>query len=536
MKRFCAFIAAMAAAGSAVALPQGEYQLSMTEPTFFGERSGFYYDLAPLAGDRAFVIYNIGNDESDVPNGRVRLITLSDNVPTVSSFEPLNPDVLVNLTRIDGFHGEASAVALYNLFDGDTMRAALFEIESGEPSRVFSVDTQIPGNLGADVLTLSGDIAVAGSPGQRIAGVDAPGVSLVVIKRDGQSLEVGDVAGSSNREVSDRIALARLDEDSFALFYIAYDLTALKDKIYGRVCHVNEDDLTIDVREEYELRDFESGGGYVLGAAALSSSRVAIVGDSGVFPVSINGETITDAGQITYIPIGNFSGGDPVALSSTTFAYGYDGGVVSALWGAETFGSYNALRVGGNNYYAATNIAGNLLIAYDVPSSETEPSRGAVRLALSSTNQGLSAISTRGNVGMGDDILIGGFIVRGAEPRQILMRGLGPNLSESGIQTPILSDPYIRLYRVGETTTLVGENDDWLQNSNAQEIAQIQATYFTGLLLDEKEAALLITLPPGSYTPQLSGVGSSTGVGLVEIYDIDALREGAAKGALESAK
>jgi hypothetical protein len=124
----------------------------------------------------------------------------------------------------------------------------------------------------------------------------------------------------------------------------------------------------------------------------------------------------------------------------------------------------------------------------------------------------LGNVSTRGYVGTGDDVLIGGFIVEGTAPKEVLVRALGPTLAGLGVEGA-LTDPQILL------TTVEGQplasNDDW---RSTQEAA-IAATGFAPP--DDSEPAVLITLDPGAYTPIVSGVGDGTGVGIVEVYDVE---------------
>ena len=121
-------------------------------------------------------------------------------------------------------------------------------------------------------------------------------------------------------------------------------------------------------------------------------------------------------------------------------------------------------------------------------------------------------ISTRGPVQAGDQVLIGGFIVGGTQPKTVVVRALGPSLIAAGISHP-LSDPTVELHNASGAT--LASNDDWGSGPNA---AQIQSE---GLAPTQPaESALQATLNPGSYTAIVRGAGSATGVGLVEIYDL----------------
>jgi mono/diheme cytochrome c family protein len=129
----------------------------------------------------------------------------------------------------------------------------------------------------------------------------------------------------------------------------------------------------------------------------------------------------------------------------------------------------------------------------------------------------LANISTRIPIGVGDDVLIGGFIVRGGADKRIMIRGIGPSLSASGIPNA-LADPVLELY--DSFGVLVSTNDNWADNANQQEIMD------TGIApASPKESVLLARLPSDdngvAYTAILRDAGNTTGVGLLEVYDLD---------------
>jgi sugar lactone lactonase YvrE len=122
----------------------------------------------------------------------------------------------------------------------------------------------------------------------------------------------------------------------------------------------------------------------------------------------------------------------------------------------------------------------------------------------------LANISTRGFVGTGDNVLIGGFIIGGGEAT-VVVRAIGPSLTAFGV-AGALQDPTLTVRNSNGFP--VGFDNDWKQHQQAA----IQAT---GLAPnDDRESAVLLALPAGGYTAVVSGVGDTTGVGLVEIYRI----------------
>lgn len=121
-------------------------------------------------------------------------------------------------------------------------------------------------------------------------------------------------------------------------------------------------------------------------------------------------------------------------------------------------------------------------------------------------------LSTRGRVGTDQDVLIGGLIISGNSSKRVLLRAIGPSLAASAIDDPLL-DPSISVFN--DQAELVASNDDWMATQEAEITA-------TGLApTDPKESAVIATLLPGSYTAVVSGVDNTSGVALVEAYDLD---------------
>ena len=139
----------------------------------------------------------------------------------------------------------------------------------------------------------------------------------------------------------------------------------------------------------------------------------------------------------------------------------------------------------------------------------------AVQLALGDlpAPAQLLNISTRARVQTGDNVLIGGFIVTGAEPKQVLLRAMGPSMQVNG--TPVagrMSDPTLELRDA--SGALMASNNNW---KDSPERAAIEATGIPPN--DDRESAIVRTLAPGPYTAILSGNENSTGIALVEVYD-----------------
>ena len=117
-------------------------------------------------------------------------------------------------------------------------------------------------------------------------------------------------------------------------------------------------------------------------------------------------------------------------------------------------------------------------------------------------------ISARGSVQTGENVLIAGFIVTGSDPKQVIIRALGPTLTRFGV-SDVLQDPMLELHN---TTSMMTSNDDWQSAANAN---QIPLNYRPP---DSRESAVMTTLQPGAYTAVLSGKNGTTGNGLLEVY------------------
>ena len=120
----------------------------------------------------------------------------------------------------------------------------------------------------------------------------------------------------------------------------------------------------------------------------------------------------------------------------------------------------------------------------------------------------LANISTRLAVGTGGNVLIGGFIIDGSQPKKVLLRGLGPSLPVNAN----LADPVLELHQGNDT---LATTDNWRDTQQDE----VQATIFSPR--SDYEAVMIKTLTPGAYTVILSGKGQTTGVALVEVYDLD---------------
>ena len=162
---------------------------------------------------------------------------------------------------------------------------------------------------------------------------------------------------------------------------------------------------------------------------------------------------------------------------------------VSSYWGAV---DNNGQRVPGENYYISWS-------TYQISGPRDIVTPELVNL------------STRAPVYTGQNVLIAGMYISGSTSKKVLIRGIGPSLANYGI-AGAMANPSIELRN--SAGTLLASNDNWQESTQYQEIQNsgfAPSNYY--------ESALFATLAPGSYTTTLQGVGGTTGIALVEVYD-----------------
>ena len=135
-------------------------------------------------------------------------------------------------------------------------------------------------------------------------------------------------------------------------------------------------------------------------------------------------------------------------------------------------------------------------------------------------NSELANISSRGFVGLNNDVMIGGLIVGGGDAdgkATVLVRAIGPSLATSGVQNP-LPDPFLELHDANGAT--IATNDNWKLNDQSQQSQEFQIRSTTIQPAKELESALVATLSPGNYTAVVQERNGGTGVVLVEVYNL----------------
>jgi len=279
-----------------------------------------------------------------------------------------------------------------------------------------------------------------------------------------------------------------------------------------------------------------------LAVDANSNVYLGIPGAPGAGGVS-SGGIYVGTGFIVNLPCSS------MAVDSSGRLYVCSGGTLVRVTPGETAPTITTQPIGGAIAYGASitlsvassgtptptyqwqlngvNIAGATAATYttSVPGSYavvvTNPAGSVTSTAVNVTAATrLVDISSRALVGTGGNVMIAGFIVSGppGSTEQVLIRGVGPALAQFGL-TGLLAQPVLTLFSAAGT--VIATNTGWGTNSNSAQIAAaFTATGAFALPLDSADSALLVSLPPGSYTAEVSGLNGTEGVALAEVYEI----------------
>jgi uncharacterized protein (DUF1800 family) len=235
-------------------------------------------------------------------------------------------------------------------------------------------------------------------------------------------------------------------------------------------------------------------GGFIVYGTGQKNIAVRAIGPSLPVPGALSDPILElyDATGAIVASNDNWRSSQEAALSAAGLApvHDFDSALITTL----STGNYTAVVRGVNN---ATGVA--LVEVYDLD--------GGVPTAR------LGNISTRGHVLTGDNAMIGGFIIRGDVAKRTIIRVKGPSLSLNGVPlSGRLMDPTVELHDENGTPV---SNDNWRSDQQAEIAASSIAP------TDDRESAIVATLSPGNYTAVVRGAGNTTGLALVEMYDLD---------------
>jgi hypothetical protein len=228
-------------------------------------------------------------------------------------------------------------------------------------------------------------------------------------------------------------------------------------------------------------------------AGALSDPKMEIIRTGNAVPLAVNDDwPVIVTLQNAFAAVGAF----PLPATGSK-----DAAVLTSI---DTISRFNhTVRISA----AGAATAGVALAeVYDV-----EPLTAPVRLIN---------VSTRGFAGAGAEVLTPGFYIGGNAPKLVLIRVVGPGLTQFGVPD-VLLDPQLTVFPQGQSFS-IASNNDWGDGGQFDAMANaFAAAGAFELPAGSKDAALIVRLPPGGYTAQASGSGNSTGTALVEVYDLD---------------
>jgi hypothetical protein len=223
---------------------------------------------------------------------------------------------------------------------------------------------------------------------------------------------------------------------------------------------------------------------------------------TGVVYQDNNGNGVYDAGEGIGGATVTIAGGNYYAVSSASGGY--------AIPVPANSGNWTVTAVVGT-----TTLSANATVAGDSVKIDFSM---AAPLAAPAGPTRLINISSRAFVGTGDSLLIAGFFIAGSGVEQVLVRGIGPALEAFGV-SGTLAKPQLAVYDAGGN--VLAANAGWNTDPRAAQIAETAAALGAFPLPDgSADCSVLLDLPPGGYTAQVSGVGGTTGNGMVEVYEV----------------
>jgi hypothetical protein len=257
------------------------------------------------------------------------------------------------------------------------------------------------------------------------------------------------------------------------------------------------------------------GGVYNLAVSWRSNSGIIALNSAPTGPDFAGGGALHSMG---YNIIGNNAGG--VIISQPTDQIGTSVAPIDPLLGS--------LANNGGLTLTHALQPGSPAIDHGDPAAPPQDQRGYGRVGVPDVGAfefggvatTLGNISTRAFVQTGDNVVIGGFIVQGTEPKRVIIRAIGPELTQYGVPNA-LANPTLELHN--RTGALIASNDNWRTTiiggiiTSDQVLDILRSGHAPG---DGRESAIIADLPPGNYTAIVRGVNDSTGVALAEVYDL----------------
>jgi len=253
--------------------------------------------------------------------------------------------------------------------------------------------------------------------------------------------------------------------------------------------------------------------GFTTGGAGVSGAQPLLIRASGpaLAQFSLTGLLadpelgLFDSSQSEIASDSGWAGNSSIAAAATAlgaFAWTSTSSHDSALLQSLAPGSYTAQVAG-----ASDDSGLGLVEIYDDSASS----------AVSPAAPRLTNLSARINCGTGSNILIVGFVIHGETSKTVLIRGSGPALAQFAL-SGLLPDPKLQVYDSAQN--LIGSNAGWNASPQVATVAAAVGAFSWGRTATP-DSALVLTLPPGGYTVQVSGASNDTGIALVEVYEVE---------------
>lgn len=246
----------------------------------------------------------------------------------------------------------------------------------------------------------------------------------------------------------------------------------------------------------------------VTSAGGTSYSFTVRYADDGPTISGINTGDVRVTGPHDFDFLAAFAGVENVSFDPAVRIATYSIVPPACSWDMDDNGTYSVVMQASQVFDALGNsVAPGDIGSFTVTAGPTPtPTPRPVSLAQ------LLNISTRMDVQSGENVLIGGFIVTGNVTKEVILRAIGPSLTQFGVDGA-LADPVLELHR--SDGSVITSNDNWKETQQAE----IEAAGFAPQ--NDLESAIIATLDPGAYTAIVSGKNATSGVGLVEGYDLD---------------
>jgi DNA-binding beta-propeller fold protein YncE len=266
-------------------------------------------------------------------------------------------------------------------------------------------------------------------------------------------------------------------------------------------------------------------GSNFTGSIGLDGSVTGtIIGAPGA---SLSGTRAPDTGA-TQAVVGYFQASAPLNSATTLVIAGAAGQIFALTRTATTadagLGTVNAAGVFTVTTTNQGSITGAVAAATGQMTASAATSQGQITTFTGASEgvlatQRLSSISTRARVGLGDSVVIAGFIITGQESKSVLIRAVGPTLANFAVSGTVAA-PKLDLYRIG-TSAPIATNTGWTTSGNTAAITAAAARSGAFALgANSADSAILTTLAPGTYTAMMSSANNTPGIGLVEVYDL----------------